>query len=76
MSQGPRMTLGKMRTAAKQAAKTQGVSQYRIQKETGLAPATVDRFFSSAVGGVRVDTALRILQFLGLDLSIRTPKTA
>ena len=63
-------TLGTIRQAASQQARRLSVTKYRIQRMTGLAPATVDRFFRSKSGSVRLDTALTILQALKLDLGV------
>jgi plasmid maintenance system antidote protein VapI len=50
----------------------QGLTQYRIAKDLGIAQTGVLKFLAG--GGLRVDTAVRLLDYLGMELRVTRRK--
>jgi transcriptional regulator with XRE-family HTH domain len=53
----------------------QGVTAYRISKETGVDQASLSRFFSGD-GMMLVERLNKILDYLGYELSIRKKRVS
>ena len=47
----------------RQAAKTSGLSVYRIAKETGVDQSTLNKFLSGTRANIRLDVADRLFRF-------------
>ncbi len=63
------MTTKELSKLAGQWMVDRNITKYRVNKRTGLAPATVHRFFKQQ-GDVRLVTAIQILNAIGLDLQL------
>ena len=60
-----------MDTTLRDAIRNSGLTHYRIGQMAGVSPTVIDRFISGARPDLRLSTAAKIADALGLELTHR-----
>lgn len=63
--------MSKILSEIRKAMRTGEKSRYRLAKDTGIDPAALSRFINNETVGMGVETAERLAEALGLDITIK-----